>query len=309
MDAATVKTNIAQLAEEFASERSERLSRTRLDKADFERLARAGYLLTGLPQQYGGLWQDLPGSTRLYCDLIRMLAGHDPSLTLVATMHPTVVGFWLGLDTVEEPYNQDWQAQRQQIFDAIRNGRWFGTIASEPGSGGDLWQTRTSAKKADKHYLISGDKHMGSGSGVTSFMITTAVPEGESEPDLFLLDTRELPWDGSAGIKLMREWDAYGMAATQSHAFRFNAMSAARCAWPGHIMAIAPTALILAGCLFSAVIIGIIDTAVDEAKRMLKPRQQRLKAFEQIEWTRGTESALVITAGVRRYAKRGRNRG
>ena len=45
-------------------------------------------------------------------------------------------------------------------------------------------------------YRVSGDKHFGSGSGVTSFMITTAVPEGEDAPALFVLDVRDRPWDG-----------------------------------------------------------------------------------------------------------------
>ena len=45
---------------------------------------------------------------------------------------------------------------------------------------------------------------MGSGSGVTSFMITFAVPTGEDTPDIFLIDTRQLPWDGCAAT-LVRE--------------------------------------------------------------------------------------------------------
>ena len=42
----------------------------------------------------------------------------------------------------------------------------------------------------------------------------------------------------------------------------------------------------LAGCLFAAVIVGILDTAVAEGRRLLAPRAERLKAFEQVEWTR-----------------------
>jgi hypothetical protein len=60
---------------------------------------------------------------------------------------------------------------------------------------------------------------MGSGSGITSYMVTVAVPEGESAPDIFVLDMREVPWDGSAGVTLTAAWDGHGMAATQSHAF------------------------------------------------------------------------------------------
>jgi alkylation response protein AidB-like acyl-CoA dehydrogenase len=75
---------------------------------------------------------------------------------------------------------------------------------------------------------VTGDKHMGSGSGITSFMITIAVPEGEEAPDIFLLDTRELLWDGSRGATLVREWDGHVMAGTQSHAFRFDGVAAER---------------------------------------------------------------------------------
>ena len=101
-------------------------------------------------------------------------------------------------------------------------GHWFGTISSEPGGGGDLMATRaTASPDSNGVWRVTGDKQMGSGSGVTSFMITFAVPTGEDTPDIFLIDTRELPWDGSRGATLVREWDGHGMAATQSDAFRY----------------------------------------------------------------------------------------
>ena len=82
-------------------------------------------------------------------------------------------------------------------------------------------------------YLLSGQKHFGSGSGVTSFMMTTALPQGEPEPDLFFLDVRGAAWDGSTGMKLTAPWDGHGMIATQSHAFQFDDYPATRAAWPG----------------------------------------------------------------------------
>src|SRR6202022_2759225 len=84
-------------------------------------------------------------------------------------------------------------------------------------------------------YRVSGDKHFGSGSGVTSFMITTAIPAGEDAPMLFALDVRDRPWDGSAGMRLIAEWDGIGMAATQSHAIRLEDCPATRMAWNGPI--------------------------------------------------------------------------
>ena len=53
-------------------------------------------------------------------------------------------------------------------------------------------------------------------------MITVAVPDGEEEADLFFMDMRGVPWDGSTGVKLAAEWDGCGMTATHSHAMTFN---------------------------------------------------------------------------------------
>ena len=86
------------------------------------------------------------------------------------------------------------------------DGLQWGTITSEPGSGGDMLRTKSLAEPDDADgpipgasYRVTGDKHFGSGSGVTSFMVTTAVPAGEEAPTIFVLDVRDRPWDGSAG--------------------------------------------------------------------------------------------------------------
>ena len=53
-------------------------------------------------------------------------------------------------------------------------------------------------------------------------MMTTAIPDGEDDPTIFVLDVRDRPWDGTAGLTLIAEWDGVGMAATQSHAMRLE---------------------------------------------------------------------------------------
>ena len=64
-------------------------------------------------------------------------------------------------------------------------------------------------------------------------MVTVAVSEGETAPDMFVLDMRDVPWDGSAGVTLTAAWDGHGMPATQSHAMAFNEFPVTRTAWPG----------------------------------------------------------------------------
>ena len=78
------------------------------------------------------------------------------------------------------------------MFASAAAGEQWGTITSEPGSGGDIGRTRSTATPAiadsfivGRSYVVTGDKHFGSGSGIAHRMITTAVPEGEDAPTIF----------------------------------------------------------------------------------------------------------------------------
>jgi hypothetical protein len=125
-------------------------------------------------------------------------------------------------------------------------------------------------------------------------MITTALPEGESSPDLFFMETRDTPWDGSAGIKLIAEWDGQGMIATQSHAMSFDDFPATRCAWPDHLQQIILAAAPYVACSFTAVIVGIVQAAIEAARKQLVPRHDALRPFEQVEWTRAEQEHWLI---------------
>src|SRR6185312_10462522 len=229
MEISLVQKNVAAVAAGWSSELAARLERRALDKVDFATLQDVGLTLTGVPEKMGGVWLSGARSTRPTGAIFRTLARVDPSVALVATMHPTVLALWLE-EPVEPPVDAIvWREQQDRVLTAAKAGHWFGTISSEPGGGGDLMATRAVAEKGgDGTWRLTGDKQMGSGSGVTSFMMTVAVPRGEAAPDIFLLDTRELPWDGSRGATLVRAWDGHGMAATQSHAFRYDAVAVER---------------------------------------------------------------------------------
>ena len=292
------RDGIAEIAATFAAARAERQRRRHLDPADFRKLAEAGFLLTGLPEAEGGYWQDAARSTRPICQLLRTLAHGDPSVALVAAMHPAVLTLWLHLPEAPPEFRAAWAAQRAAVFETVKQGNWWGTITSEPGSGGDMFKTRaTAAPAADGGYRISGDKHFGSGSGIAGYMITTARPAGEDLPDVFYLDLRGLPRDGSAGRKLLAEWDGHGMAATQSHAFRFTDFPAVRNAWPGNIKELGALVSTFGACAFAAVILGVVETAVTLARTQLQARRANLRPYEQVEWARvETEAWLAEQA-------------
>ena len=128
-------------------------------------------------------------------------------------------------------------------------------------------------------------------------MITTAVPAGEDAPTLFVLDVRDRPWDGSAGLQLTAEWDGMGMAATQSHAMRLEECPAIRLAWDGPIEDLTTAAGPLVMSIFTAVVLGILDEAITTAKLQLGPKADTLRPYEQVEWSRAElEHWLAVQA-------------
>lgn len=295
--AARVLESVREVATSFTAQRRERQQRRELDPGDFAALAAAGFLLTGVPAERGGLWIDLPQSTRPIAEVLRALSRGDPSVALVSSMHPAVLSFWLATASVPAPNSADWIAQRNEVTNSALAGAWWGTITSEPGSGGDIANSKTSARMGEGGWRLSGQKHFGSGSGITSYMITIALPEGEQAPDWFFIDMRNRPWDGSAGVRLLAPWDGHGMQSTQSHAMAFDDVPASRIAWPRHWKALTDAAGPFIGCAFTAVILGIVDEAIECARRDLAAKKDSLRAYERVEWTRAEmEAWLAVQA-------------
>lgn len=285
-----VEAAIEEVAGDWRAARTERQARRHLEPDDFARLRDAGFLRTVVPESMGGLWRSVPETTPRICALLRTLGRADPSVALVSAMHPAVLGFWLA-PAIDDPA---WVAQRSAVAERALEGRQWGTITSEPGSGGDIALTKTTATPdpavaghvPGRGYRLAGDKHFGSGSGIADHMITTALPQDGEGPAIFVIDTRDRPWDGSSGLTLLAEWDGVGMAATQSHAMRLDGCPATRMAWDGPITALTMAAAPLVANTFTAVVLGVLDEAVETARAQLAPKASGLRAYEQVEWTR-----------------------
>jgi alkylation response protein AidB-like acyl-CoA dehydrogenase len=116
-DPAAIQTTIEAIAREWVAERPERQRRRELDPADFARLAEAGFLLTGVPVDHGGIVESVPTSTRAVAGMLRTLARGDSSVALVASMHPAVLYAtgWLPLSDAPQPH-----------------GKWRRVMASPP---------------------------------------------------------------------------------------------------------------------------------------------------------------------------------
>ena len=284
---------VDEIGRSWRAERADRMSRRHLEQVDFERLRDAGLLRAIVPRDHGGGWLSSAESARALCAMYRALAGADPSVALVSAMHPAVLCYWL---RAPNPGDSTWTRQREAVFASAVAGAHWATITSEPGSGGDITRTQAVADPADvvtalpgRTYRLSGDKHFGSGSGIADHMVTTAIAAGETAPSIFVVDVGGLPWDGSAGLRLIAEWDGMGMTATQSHAMRLEAVPAARLAHPGPLEQVTNAAGPMIFTLFTAVVLGVLDEAVGTARAQLRDRADSLRPYEQVEWARADQ--------------------
>jgi hypothetical protein len=125
-------------------------------------------------------------------------------------------------------------------------------------------------------------------------MVTVAVPEGETAPDMFVLDMRDVPWDGSAGVTLTAAWEGHGMPATQSHAMAFNEFPVTCMAWPGQFRRIGEASGGFTQRLFTAVHVGVVEVALETARQQLSQRRDSLRAYERVEWTKAELEGRLI---------------
>jgi alkylation response protein AidB-like acyl-CoA dehydrogenase len=265
---------VEALAERWRETRAERMTRTALDAADLRALADAGLTLTGVAAEHGGLWRGLAASVRDYAALAATLARVDPSLSLVTTMHPLVHVYWLACEPADDE-RAAFEAQAVRYRASALAGEFWGTITSEPGSGGDIFRTRAVLGRDDTGCAtLTGEKHFGSGSGACRYMVTTARVAEDEEPTVAVLDLEGVdPLAPPAGITLRRAWDGFGMTATQSHALHFEAWPVEPHAAPTGCMAVRGVTSQLSAVLFSAVVLTILEEAVAGARAQLGPRR------------------------------------
>jgi alkylation response protein AidB-like acyl-CoA dehydrogenase len=281
--------SVADLADDWRAQRTDRQLRRHLDPADFAELRARGLPLMAVPVDQGGTWVDVGTSVRPIAHALRQLAGGDASVALVSAMHPAVLAYWLA---TPDPSEAAWEAQRRAAFDSAAGGHQWATVTSEPGSGGDISKTKaTAVPDADlpacmegEPYRVSGTKHFGSGTGLADRMLTTAIPADGDQPTVFVLDTTT-----DEGRTVIAEWDGMGMRATQSHAVRLENAPAVRLATARPLEQITGAALPPIEAFFVAVVLGVLDESLATARAQIRDKADGLRAYERVEWAKAEQ--------------------
>ena len=166
-----------------------------------------GLLCASTPEEYGGAGGDYRHEMIIMEELHR--AGVD--------------GFGISLhNAIVAPYilRYGTEEQKRKWLPKMATGEFVGAIAmTEPGTGSDLQNIRTTAKKSGNGYVLNGAKTFITNGGTANLIIVVAKTgeEGAKGVSLMVVET-----DGAEGFKRGRNLDKIGNHAQDTSELFFD---------------------------------------------------------------------------------------
>lgn len=198
---------IAQdLATDWAARAADADRLGELPTADIAALRQSGYLAINIPQEFGGMGQNMADTIAAHLELVQ----GSTSSAFVAAMHVQVMGNLF--DTRALPPDT-----LSFLADAAINGGLFNSVASEPALGSPSRGGRfaTVAVLQDDGWHIHGHKTWITGGQYLSHMLVRLMVDDDPAVILVTNDTPGLRWDAN--------WEgALSLRATNSHDLYFE---------------------------------------------------------------------------------------
>lgn len=172
-------------------------------KEDFEELKAAGYLLMGVPEEYGGYGMNLAECSAL----TRKLAYHAAPTALALNMHV----YWTGL--VADLWRSG-DTSIQWLLEEAGKGKVLAAGHGESGNDSPVLYSTCKAEKVEGGYVFTGHKMFGSLTPVWDYLGLHG--QDNSDPDNPLVIHAFMPRD-SENYEIKNTWDdVLGMRATRS---------------------------------------------------------------------------------------------
>jgi alkylation response protein AidB-like acyl-CoA dehydrogenase len=249
---------------------------SRLPSQTIRAFRESGVLAAPIPSELGGLGVDLACAARG----IRRLAQRAPSTALALSMPlGNAANARLRDDAVSPSSRSALQRGRAFLVEKALAGEILAVANSEPGSGGDLANTRTRAERDGRGRVrLRGKKSFATlGPDADYFLCAARTADGALDA-FFVARTAE-------GVTLAEDWDPLGMRATASVGLTLEAAPAeATFLYPGAITNC--NARHWSTMLLAAVFVGIGEGALVAAS-LCAPRSS--------SWARATLSECSLT--------------
>jgi acyl-CoA dehydrogenase len=199
------------LAKEFVPHR-ERWDREGIvDRGAWMRAGEAGLLCASIPTEYGGGGGTSAHEVVIAEELVRAdLAG---GFGAGNSVHSQIVAHYI-LAYGSEDQKARWLPQ-------MATGRLIGAIAmTEPGAGSDLKAIRTSARRDDRHYIVTGQKtFITNGQNADLIIVVARTSSSGSSKDVSLIVVEAA---GAEGFHRGRNLEKIGMHAQDTSELFFD---------------------------------------------------------------------------------------
>ena len=186
----------AFIAKEFVPQQARWRAQHGPDADDWLRAARAGLLLSDVPEAYGG-----GGGTFAHeCVVLEELA--RAGVHFGSQVHTTVAHYILAYGTEE---------QKRRWLPRMGRGELVGAIAmTEPGAGSDLQAIQTLARREGDEYVISGSKTFIT-NGMRAGLVCVAARTNPKAVGMRAISLIVVETDGLAGYRAGRPLEKVGM--------------------------------------------------------------------------------------------------
>lgn len=239
--------------------------------------ARIGLLGIATPEEFGGFPLDSVLTAFIYAELSRV----SPALSLILSVHNSLTS--AALATFGSP------ELRQRLLPRLAGGSALGAYClTEPEAGSDAAAIRTTARRVEGGYSISGQKIFitsGAQAGVyLVFAVTEASARTSQRITAFALE------GGAQGLQPGPREHKLGLHASHTHAVAFDECFVPDGQVVGDVGGGFPIAMQLlnAGRIgIAAQAIGIAQGALDASTAYARRRKQfgkRISEFQAIQW-------------------------
>ena len=222
----------------------------------FEDVKRSGIVAAPFPPALGGRGISLTDAVRA----TEALARSSPSTALLSVMPLGLAGVYaLGPDVAPNEHRAEWSAQIDNVAAEYRAGRWYAACNSEKGAGGSLAATKTIASKnKDGSWRLTGEKILASSGQHADYFFSTGKVTQEDLPGAGVVEFFFVRSD-AAGVKILDDWDGFGMRPTESQTVVYeDAPAASIMGFPNFIETVQPLQYWF--CLFAAIPLGCADS-------------------------------------------------
>jgi acyl-CoA dehydrogenase len=196
------------LEKELAPHADEWRKQKMVARSAWRGLGEMGALLPSVPEAYGGLGASFAYEAAVLEDVEAVVPELSPGLAV----HSAIVAHYI--------LNYGSEDQKRRWLPKMANGEMIGAIAmTEPGTGSDLQNVRTTAKRQGNAYVINGQKTFITNGQLADLVIVVART---GEPGAKGLSLLVLETEGNEGFRRGRNLDKIGLHASDTSELFFE---------------------------------------------------------------------------------------